>query len=94
MVIGATIAGAVAAKRSVDPAAAGLRAGSLGGVIAVAVFVLTEGSTVSWDLNTGVFFLIAVVMLLSVAPVFGLVFGRIGGWVANTVAGFGVGRAS
>ena len=86
MIVGAMIAGAVAATRSIEPSAAGLRTGFLGGVIAVAVFLLTEATTVTWSLNTILFFLIAVVMLLCVSPVFGLVFGRIGGWVANTVA--------
>jgi hypothetical protein len=90
MVVGAIIAGAVAANRSVEPSAAGLRAGSLGGIIAVSIFILTEGTTVTWSLNTSVFFVIAVGMLLCVSPVFGLIFGRIGGWVANTVAGFRV----
>jgi hypothetical protein len=93
MLVGATIAGAVAATRSVAPAAAGLRAGFLGGVTAVFVFLLTEGRTVTWSLDTVVFFLVAVVMLLCVSPVVGLVSGRIGGWMANAVAGFAVDRA-
>jgi hypothetical protein len=94
MLVGAMIAGAVAANRSVDPSAAGLRAGFLGGVIAVSVFILTEGTTVTWSLNTIMFFLVAVVMLLCISPVFGLISGRIGGWVANTVANFRVNQAS
>jgi hypothetical protein len=94
MVIGSLIAGAVAANGSVEPSAAGLRAGLLGGLSAVAVFILTEATTVPWSLNTIVFFLIAVVMLLCVSPVFGLVSGRIGGWIANTVGGFRVDQAS
>jgi hypothetical protein len=94
MLVGAMIAGAVAANRSVDPSAAGLRAGFLGGVIAVSVFILTEGTTVTWSLNTIMFFLVAVVMLLCISPVFGLISGRIGGWVANTIANFRVNQAS
>jgi hypothetical protein len=94
ILVGTMIAGAVAANRSVEPSAAGLRAGFLGGVIAVSVFLLTEATTVTWSLNTIVFFLIAVVMLLCVSPVFGLISGRIGGWVANTVADFRVNQAS
>jgi hypothetical protein len=94
MLVGAIIAGAVAANRSVEPSAAGLRAGFLGGMIAVSVFILTEGATVTWSLSTIVFFLIAVVMFLCISPVFGLVSGRIGGWVANTVADFRVDQAS
>jgi len=89
-VVGALIAGGIAVNRSIEPSAAGLRAGFLGGVIAVFVFVLTEGTTVAWSLNTVVFFLIAVVMLLCLSPVFGLIFGRIGGWVTHAVANSGV----
>ena len=93
MLVGPIIAGAVAANRSVEPSAAGLRAGFLGGMIAVSVFILTEGTTVTWSLNTIVFFLIAGVMLLCISPVFGLISGRIGGWIAHTVADFGVDQA-
>jgi hypothetical protein len=94
LLVGSVLAGAVAANRSVEPSTAGLRAGFLGGLVAVFVFVLTEGTTVPWSLNTVVFFLIAVVMLLCLSPVLGLISGRIGGWVANTVAGFRVDQAS
>jgi len=94
MLVGAILAGAVATNRSVEPGAAGLRAGFLGGVIGVSVFLLTEGTTVPWSLNMAVFFFVGCVALLGVAPVFGLIAGRIGGWVANTVGGFGVDRAS
>lgn len=86
MIVGAMIAGAVAATRSVEPSAAGLRAGFLGGMIAVSVFIYTDSATVTWSLNTSVFFLIAVVTILCISPVVGLISGRIGGWVANTVA--------
>jgi len=94
MLVGAIISGAVAANRSVEPSAVGLRAGFLGGMMAVCVFILTEGATVTWSLNMIVFFLIGVVMFLCISPVFGLIFGRIGGWVANTVADFRVDQAS
>ena len=93
MLVEPVIAGAVAASGSVEPSAAGLRAGFLGGVSAVSVFVLTECTTVAWSLNTSVFFLVASVMFLCLSPVFGLIFGRIGGWVANTVADFRIDRA-
>ncbi len=86
LLVGPTIAGAVAGGWSVDPSAAGLRAGFLGGIITVTVFIFTEGATVMWSLNMIVLFLIAVVMLLCISPVFGLISGRIGGWVANYVA--------
>ena len=94
IIVGPMIAGAVAANRSVESSAAGLRAGFLGGVVAVSGFILTEATAVAWSLNTIVFFLIAAGMLLCLSPVSGLIFGRIGGWAANTVGGFGVDQAS
>ena len=94
IIVGPMIAGAVAANRSVESSAAGLRAGFLGGVVAVSGFILTEATAVAWSLNTIVFFLIAAGMLLCLSPVFGLIFGRIGGWAATTVGGFGVDQAS
>jgi hypothetical protein len=94
MIVGSLIAGAIAANRSVKPGAAGVRGGFLGGVSAVAVFLFTKGTAVVSSPNTTVFFLIAVVMLLCASLVFGMIFGRIGGWVANTVAGGGTNQAS
>jgi hypothetical protein len=94
LLLGAIIAGAIAVTRSVEPSAVGLRAGFLGGIIAVSVFLVTEGTTVAWSLNTIVFFFIAVVMLLCISPVFGLICSRIGAWVANAVADFRVGQPS
>ncbi len=94
IIVGPMIAGAVAANRSVESSAAGLRAGFLGGVVAVSGFILTEAMAVAWSLNTIVFFLIAAGILLCLSPVFGLIFGRIGGWAANTVGGFGVDQPS
>ena len=87
ILFGSIIAGGIAANRSVKPSAAGLRGGIMGGVSAVAVFLLLEGTTLTWTLNLTVFFLIAVVMLLCASLVFGMIFGRIGGWIANTVTG-------
>ena len=94
IIVGPMIAGAVAANRSVESSAAGLRAGFLGGVVAVSGFILTEAMAVAWSLNTIVFFLIAAGILLCLSPVFGLIFGRIGGWAASTVGGFGVDQPS
>lgn len=94
MVVGSIISGAVAANRSAEPSAAGVRAGFLGGLIAVSVFIFTDGTTVRWSLNTIVFFIIAVVMVLCVSPMFGLVSGHIGGWIANTVADSRLNQAS
>lgn len=88
--VGPLIAGAIAVKRSVEPGAAGLRGGVLGGVIAVAVFLFTEGPTIAWSLNMTVFFLIAVVMILCLSPMCGLISGRIGGWIADAVVGSSV----
>jgi len=87
VLFGSIIAGAIAANRSIKPSAAGLRGGFLGGVSAVALFLLLDGTRLTWTLNLTVFFLIAVVMLLSALLVFGMIFGRIGGWIANTVTG-------
>jgi hypothetical protein len=84
--VGALIAGGIAATRSTDPSAAGLRAGLLGGVVSVLSVVVTVGSSAAWPLSSVVFGVFAAIVVLCVAPVFGLAFGRIGGWVANTVA--------
>jgi hypothetical protein len=92
MIFGAFIAGALAALDSTDPDAAGLRAGFLGGVLAVLLFVTTvissavSGTMGVWPLSRVVFWVLACGLLLCVAPVFGLGFGRVGGWVGNTVA--------
>lgn len=87
MLIGPLIAGAVATSDAVEPDAAGLRGGFLGGLVAISAFVLTEARAVAWSLNTAVFFGVACLLLLCLSPVFGLVCGRIGGWTANAVAG-------
>ncbi len=92
MVVGAFVAGAVAAVRATDPNAAGLRAGFLGGVLAVlveavAVATAPAGLTAAaWPLSRVAFGALAVGAVLGVAPVFGLVCGRAGGWVARAVA--------
>ena len=87
MVIGAMIAGAVAVPRSVAPSAAGLRAGLLAGLLAALSFVFTDGMGITWSTNRAIFFSLAVGMLLCVSPVFGAVFGKLGGWVANSLGG-------
>lgn len=86
MIIGASIAGAIAATRSADPSAAGLRAGFLGGVIAIFTFVFMEAVTATWSVPRLMFFAFAGGVVLCVSPVFGWTFGRVGGWVANTLA--------
>jgi len=94
MIIGSILAGGFAATRSVDPSAAGLRTGFLGGMIALSVFILTEGMTLTRSFSTIAFSLVAVVTLLCISPVFGYISGRIGGWVASTVADSRVKQAS
>lgn len=88
MIIGAFIAGVVAAIRSTNPDAAGLRAGFLGGVVAVLTLIVTvvNGTTAAWPLSRVVFWVFASGLGLCVASIFGLGCGHVGGWVANTVA--------
>lgn len=91
MIIGAFIAGVIAAVRVTDPDAAGLRAGFLGGVLGVfsltvnVVSTSSSGTAAAWPLYRIVFWVTAIGLGLCVAPVFGLVCGRVGGWVAHTV---------
>ena len=91
MIIGAFIAGVIAAVRVTDPNAAGLRAGFLGGVLGVCSFIVTVVSTATsgtagpWPLSRVVFWVFAIVLVLCASPVFGLVCGHVGGWIANIV---------
>jgi hypothetical protein len=85
MIIGAFIAGVLAAIRSSDPSAAGLRAGFIGGVLGLLIFIVTTGTTATWSLSRVVFIVFASGLVVCVAPLFGFGFGRVGGWVANTV---------
>ena len=95
MILGAFIAGVFATTRSTDPDAAGLRTGFLGGVLAVLTLIVTvvgtaaSGSMAAWPLSRVVFWIFASGLVLCVAPVFGLVCGRVGGWVATTVGSRG-----
>lgn len=90
VIFGALLAGAIAAIRSTDPGAAGFRAGLLGGVLAVFTLVVTVasravgGPTGAWSLSRVAFWVVASAVGLSVASVFGLVCGRVGGWLADT----------
>ena len=91
MIIGAFIAGVIAALRSADPDAAGFRAGLLAGAVGVSTLILSvvgdalSGGTEAWPLYRVVFFGVAGVLFLCVAPLFGLVFGHVGGGLTNTV---------
>lgn len=86
MIVGSLIAGGLAATRSTDSGAAGLRAGLLGGVVGLLTFVVTIDTTAAWPLSSVFFGVFAGVAVLCVAPVFGLGCGLLGGWVANAVA--------
>ncbi|CQR52339.1 MULTISPECIES: DUF5518 domain-containing protein [Haloferax] len=86
MLFGGFIAGAVAAVRSVDSDAAGLRAGFLGGGLELLIFAVTTAPTAAWPLSRVAFFAVAGGAILCLAPLFGLGCGRIGGWVVQTIA--------
>lgn len=90
IVIGAFTAGVIAAVRSTNPDEAGLRAGFIGGTLAVVTLIVTivstaiSGTMAAWPLSRVVFWIFASGLVLCLSPIFGLVFGRVGGWVANT----------
>lgn len=86
MIMGALIGGGLAATRSVDAGATGLRAGVLGGVVGLFTFVVVVDISAAWPLSRILFWVFAGVAFLCAASIFGLAFGRIGGWVANAVA--------
>lgn len=86
MIVGGLVAGGVAAVRSTDPGAAGLRAGLLGGVVAALAFVVTLDPTSAWPPSRVVFWTVSGGVVLCLASVFGLGCGRVGGWVASAVA--------
>jgi len=85
MILGAFIAGFIATMRSSDPSAAGLRAGFIGALVESAVFAVTAGVIATWSLSRVVFFIFAGALLLILAPAFGFVLGRLGGWTATIV---------
>mgnify|MGYP006276686951 FL=1 len=92
MMFGGLIAGFIAVMRSAKPDAAGLRAGLLGGVVAIFISISSEVSFAAE--NTAmvlppasrilVFFLFSIIILV-LTPLFGLIFGLIGGRVAATI---------
>jgi len=83
MILGAMIAGALAVSRSVDPSAAGLRAGFLGGVVATLRFAVTKAPAATWSPSRLAFFGLAGGAVLCLSPVFGVVSGWVGGRVAS-----------
>lgn len=86
MIFGAFIAGVIATTRSSDPGAAGLRAGFIGALLELLIFIVTVGTTVAWPLSRVVFWTFASGVVVCAAVLFGLGLGRIGGWVVNTVS--------
>ncbi|MFC7071631.1 hypothetical protein ACFQJ7_09285 [Halovenus rubra] len=94
MILGAFIAGAAATARLADPADAGARAGFLGGVVAVGTSV---AGSLSGSPSTLLFLPFAGAVVLSVAPLFGLLCGRLGAWTSTkllTDTGRNAGRAN
>jgi hypothetical protein len=93
MVVGAFVAGAVAALRSSDPGAAGFRAGLFAGVVAALAPVVRSagvaaGSTAATPGSPprAAAFLVLAAVVLVLASAFGWAFGRVGGGVATVVA--------
>ncbi|MFC7058337.1 DUF5518 domain-containing protein [Halovenus salina] len=87
MVLGAAIAGALAARFSTDPDAAGARAGVLGAGLSV-ISSLVRAITAPTDAQSSVgALLFAGVIVVCLAPLFGLACGRLGAWVDAAVTG-------
>ncbi|MDS0294003.1 DUF5518 domain-containing protein [Halogeometricum luteum] len=82
MIFGAFIAGTIAAIRSSDPGAAGLRTGFVAGLVGLVISMVTVGTAVRRPLLGIVF----CGLLLCVSSLFGLGFGRAGGWVATKLS--------
>jgi hypothetical protein len=92
ILFGAFIAGVVATLRSTGPDAAGSRAGLLSagiGILTPAVAAVSsaiESTVIAWPSPSRmVIFVVSGVLILVLAPAFGWVCGRIGGWVATAV---------
>lgn len=85
MIIGATIGGAIAATRAVNPGKVGLRTGLLGGVIAVLLSVPSVPTMATWPASRFVFFVFPGGAVVCIASAFGWVFGQTGGWIAGAV---------
>lgn len=86
MVVGAFIAGAIAAIRSSDPSAAGLRAGIIAVVVESLRFIVIDVPTVMWTLPMVIFWGLGIGVVGFMVCLFGTVFGHIGGWMTNTVS--------
>ncbi|RDI70286.1 DUF5518 domain-containing protein [Halopelagius longus] len=92
MVVGAFVAGVAAASRSTDADAAGVRAGLLAGAVAVLTPVATAGGSavggtaIPFPPSRVAIFAAMSAVALALSSIFGLVFGRIGGWVVTALA--------
>jgi hypothetical protein len=84
MTAGAFVAGALAASRS-DPGGAGLRAGLVGFAVELVAFV-GRADTAAWSPSRVAFWVLAAAGVACVSAVFGLCFGRAGGWLASAVS--------
>jgi hypothetical protein len=82
---GTVLAGGIAVARSADPGAAGLRTAFIGAIINFILSIPPNMAYItSWKGGPFMFTIFSVV-ILSVSCVLGVIFGRIGGWITNTV---------
>ncbi|AXR79287.1 hypothetical protein AArc1_2979 [Natrarchaeobaculum sulfurireducens] len=85
-VIGAVIAGGIAVTRSVNPSAAGLRTGLLGASLGI-LFSLPDVLMIGTESAGAIpVFIYTSGFALVVMSMLGWVFGRLGGWVTNTLS--------
>lgn len=89
VVVGSAIAGALAVRWGVDASAAGLRTGFIGGVVGTVAFLLGLDPAGPWAASRLLFVLVAPVVVVGGAALFGVAFGRLGGWVARRLGGQG-----
>lgn len=87
VVVGSAVAGALAVRGGVDAGAAGLRTGFVGGVVGTVTFLLGLDPTGPWAASRLLFVVLAPVVVVCGAALFGLAFGRLGAWVARRLGG-------
>ena len=85
MIFGGFIAGTLAAANSVAPGEAGVLTGLIAAVVEFLVLIPTIATTATWSLSRIAFWFVAGGFVLFGSALFGYLFGRIGGWVANRV---------
>jgi len=83
MVVGAFIAGVIAKLRLIDSSAAGLRAGFIGAIFEISIFLINEGNSVLSSQHSIVFWVIGMGIMGFGMVFFGLLVGSFGGWVTN-----------